>query len=80
MIVIYAIQWYNLRDVGGVKVMPDKESEEFQSIRNLLMLLLFKMGATVDEVATALNVTPQRVSQMMPARGIKPAHVECTTK
>ncbi|MGA2972611.1 MAG: hypothetical protein ABSE39_08330 [Candidatus Bathyarchaeia archaeon] len=57
--------------------MPDKELEELQSIRNLLMLLLFKMGATVDEVATALNVTPGRVSQMMPARGIKSAQIEC---
>ena len=79
-IVIYTVQSYDIRDVGGMKVMPDKESEELQSIRNLLMLLLFKMGATDDEVAIALNVTQGRVSQMMPARGIKPAHVECTTK
>jgi predicted XRE-type DNA-binding protein len=60
--------------------MPAKELEELQNVRNLLMLLLFKMGATQEEVATALNVTQARVSQMMSARGIKPAQVECTTR
>ena len=59
--------------------MPDRELEELENVRKLLMLLLFKIGATQDEVATALDVTPGRVSQMMPARGIKPAEVSCVS-
>jgi len=57
--------------------MDGKELEELENVRNLLMLLLFKIGASLDEVASALNVTPGRVSQMMPSRGIKPAQIEC---
>lgn len=57
--------------------MADKESEELENIRRLLMLLLFKIGATGEEVAAALNVTPGRVSQMMPARRIEPAEINC---
>jgi len=41
------------------------------------MLLLFKMGASATEIAGALNVTPGRVSQMMPARDIDAAQVNC---
>lgn len=60
--------------------MTDNELEELENVRKLLMLLLFKLGATQDEVATALNVTPGRISQMMPTRGIRSAQVECVEK
>jgi predicted transcriptional regulator len=56
----------------------DKNNGEMEDIRNLLMLLLFKVGATQDEVASALNVTQARVSQMLPTKGIKLAQVQCT--
>jgi len=59
--------------------MVEKEIEELENIRKLLMLLLLKVGANLDEVSTALNVTPGRVSQMMPAREIRPARIECLT-
>jgi len=57
--------------------MTEKELQELENIRKLVILLLFKFGASLDEIATALGVTPGRVSQMMPARGIKSAQIEC---
>lgn len=57
--------------------MTDRQLEELENVRKLLMLLLYKMGATQDEVATALDVTQARVSQMLPTTGIRPAKVEC---
>jgi DNA-directed RNA polymerase specialized sigma subunit len=57
--------------------MPDKELQELENIRRLLMLLLFKMGASATEIGGALNVTTSRVSQMMPARDIEAAQVNC---
>ena len=57
--------------------MSSRESQELENIRRLLMLLLFKMGASATEIAGALNVTPGRVSQMMPARDIDAALVHC---
>jgi len=62
---------------AGVRIMTDKKTEELENIQKLLMLLLFKIGATRDEIASALNVTPPRVSQMMRARKIEPAEVNC---
>ena len=44
------------------------------------MLLLFKFGATQEEVASALGVTRVRVSQMLPTKGIARAQVECVSK
>lgn len=62
---------------GGDSGMSERESQELENIRRLLMLLLFKMGASAAEIAGALNVTPGRVSQMMPARNIEAAEVNC---
>jgi DNA-directed RNA polymerase specialized sigma subunit len=56
--------------------MTNEELEELQSIKKLVMLLLFKMDATQDEVATALGITQARVSQLLPTKSIKPAKVE----
>jgi len=58
-------------------MMSAKEPQELENIQRLLMLLLFKMGASGDEIAGALGVTRARVSQMMPARKIEPAEVNC---
>lgn len=57
--------------------MTDKELKELESIRRLLMLLIFKIGGTQEEVAMALDVTQARVSQMLSTAGIKRAEVEC---
>lgn len=59
--------------------MKNKELEELTNIRNLTMLLLFKLGATQEEVASALGVTQARVSQMFPTKQLKPARLECQT-
>jgi predicted transcriptional regulator len=56
--------------------MTDKQLEEIENVRKLLMLLLFKMGASQDEIASALNVTQARVSQMLPSKDIKPAQIQ----
>ena len=58
-------------------MMSAKEPQELENIQRLLMLLLFKMGASGDEIAGALGVSKARVSQMMPARKIEPAEVNC---
>jgi DNA-directed RNA polymerase specialized sigma subunit len=57
--------------------MPEKKLQELENIQKLLMLLLFKMGASRDEIAGALGVSGARVSQMMRARRIDPAEVNC---
>jgi DNA-directed RNA polymerase specialized sigma subunit len=57
--------------------MSGKELPELENIQRLLMLLLFKMGASGDEIAQALGVSKARVSQMMPARKIEPAEMNC---
>ena len=60
--------------------MNGKESKELRDIKNLLLLLLLKMGASGDEVATALDVTPGRISQVLPSKSVKPAQVELVAK
>jgi len=55
----------------------EKETQELENIRKLLMLLLFKMGASGEEIGRALGVSQGRVSQMMPAKKIEPAEVNC---
>ena len=59
--------------------MKNEELEELTNIRNLTMLLLFKLGATQEEVASALGVTQARVSQMLPTKQLKLARLECQT-
>jgi len=58
--------------------MTESELEELQNIRKLLMLLLFKLGATQEEVSKALGVSQARVSQMLPTKKTKVAQVECS--
>lgn len=61
-----------------VIIVSEKELEELEQIRKLIMLLLVKFGATQEEVASALGVTRGRVSQMLSTQGIATAKVECT--
>lgn len=53
-----------------------KVMEELRDIRALLMLLVLKIGGTTEEVAAAMGVTNQRVSQMIPASKIKKLKLE----
>jgi Mn-dependent DtxR family transcriptional regulator len=57
--------------------MTDKELEELQNIRRLLMLLLYKIGAKQGEVAMALGQSQSTVSEMLPIREVEPAEVRC---
>jgi hypothetical protein len=52
--------------------MPKKESTDLDDIKRLLVLLLYKLGATGAEISLALDVDPAEVSRMIPARKIKP--------
>jgi len=60
--------------------MGDKELEELQNIRKLLLLLLYKLGADQGEVATALGLDQSTVSRMVPRGKIKAAWVKCLDK
>ncbi len=46
-------------------------SEELESIKRLILLLLIKLGATSDEIGAALNMHPGSVRKLMPGRKIK---------
>jgi hypothetical protein len=46
-------------------------SVELEGVKRLLMLLLVKLGATSEEIATVLNVDPSGVRRIVPSRGIK---------
>ena len=45
--------------------------KELETIRQLLLLLAIKIGATTGEVGAALGVTQQRASQLIAAGKIK---------
>lgn len=51
---------------------PKKERTELDDIKRLLILLLYKLGASGAEISGALDVDPAVVSRMIPARKIKP--------
>lgn len=50
--------------------------KELQTIRALLMLTILKIGGTTEEIAAALGVSNQRISQMIPASKIKKLQIE----
>jgi hypothetical protein len=54
---------------GAIK-MSESNEKQLEEIKRLLMVLLFKLGSTSDEIAIALNVDSSRVRQMMPAKKI----------
>jgi len=49
----------------------DTVQKELYEIKRLLMALMYKLGATLTEVADALQMDPADVSRMLPARKIK---------
>lgn len=51
--------------------MRDREAQELEAIKRLLMLLLVKLGSTSDEIGTALAMHPSRVRQLVPTGKIK---------
>jgi len=51
--------------------MSDQAPKEIEEIKRLLVLLLLKLGATSDEIGTALGVDSSVVRRMIPARQIK---------
>jgi transcriptional regulator len=56
------------------------ELKELQNIRELLVLLLYKVGAKQSELARALGLTDRSsISKMLPKRGVKTAEVKCLT-
>jgi hypothetical protein len=59
--------------------MKDRELQQLKDIRILLMLLLLKVGTSQKEIASALRLTGGRISQVLPARAITSAQIECLT-
>jgi len=53
------------------KEIKDPIQAELDSIKQLLILLLLKAGATQEEVAMALGVDQSAVSRKFPARKLK---------
>jgi len=47
------------------------EMDVFEQIKRLLMLQLIRDGASGDEIALALGITKQRVSQIFPISKIR---------
>ena len=51
--------------------MPEKDAKELEAVKRLLILLLYKLGSSSEEIATALDVAPSAVRTLFPSRGIK---------
>jgi hypothetical protein len=51
--------------------MTDRAVLEAEAIKRLLVLLLVKLGASSDEIGLALNVSGQRVRQLVPTKRIQ---------
>jgi len=49
----------------------NRELEELQSIKKLLIALLVKLGATSEEIGDILDIDSSRVRQIMPITKIK---------
>jgi DNA-binding transcriptional regulator LsrR (DeoR family) len=60
--------------------MTDKMLKELHDIRMLLMLLLYKFGATQTEIANALAIRQATVAEMMASSRINLAKVEYLRK
>jgi predicted XRE-type DNA-binding protein len=60
--------------------MTDKMLKELHDIRMLLMLLLYKFGATQTEIAIALDIKQASVSEMMASSSVKAATMEIKQK
>jgi hypothetical protein len=51
--------------------MTDREAEELEAIKKLLIVLLVKLGSTSQEIGAALGVHHSRVRQIVPTGRIK---------
>lgn len=55
--------------------MATQELEELQGIRRLLIALLLKLGASSEEIGTALGVDSSAIRKMFPVKKIKKMQV-----
>lgn len=51
--------------------MAERAQGNSDDVKRLLILLLLKLGATSDEIGTALGVDPSAVRRLVPGRRIK---------
>lgn len=51
--------------------MTERADQELESIKKLLVLLLMKLGTPTDEIGLALDVSGQRVRQLMPSAKVE---------
>lgn len=51
--------------------MAERTRENSEDVKRLLILLLLKLGATSDEIGTALRVDSSAVRKLVPGRKIK---------
>jgi hypothetical protein len=51
--------------------MAEKDQKDQDAVKRLLMLLLYKLGSSSDEIGVALGVDSSAVRKMFPNRDIK---------
>jgi hypothetical protein len=51
--------------------MAEKDQKEQEAVKRLLILLLYKLGSSSDEIGGALGVDSSVVRKMFPSRDIK---------
>jgi len=51
--------------------MPEKDAKELEAVKRLLILLLYKLGSSSDEIGVALGVDSSVVRRLFPSRDIK---------
>jgi hypothetical protein len=51
--------------------MTEKEAKDLDAIKRLMILLLYKIGSSSDEIGTALDVDSSVVRKMFATRKIK---------
>jgi hypothetical protein len=51
--------------------MTDRAAQEIEGVKQLLVLLLMKLGASPDEIGLALNVSGRRVRQIVPSKKVE---------
>ncbi|MFQ5861871.1 MAG: helix-turn-helix domain-containing protein [Candidatus Brocadiales bacterium] len=56
--------------------MGDKELKELEAIKKLLVLSLFRAGASTAELSAVLGVTARTIRNMLPMEKIKKTNVK----